>query len=218
MTFSYKIKEEISKLECSKLERISELSGILNTTADIKMYCIRVQTENINAANRIFKSVKELYDVTSNITVRKNYNFKKNEIYIIETKKNVLSIIKDLGLLEINEAAELVQKSVDPEANIIFGAVIDESIQDEIVITVIATGFSKTPFQELELDNIVGKALKTANDNLGEQSLNSDMNNNISTMSSMSNNTSSRTSISSNLNDYKIDLDIPPFLRRNRGE
>ena len=42
MTFSYKIKEEISKLECSRLEKISELSGILNTTADIKMYCIRI--------------------------------------------------------------------------------------------------------------------------------------------------------------------------------
>ncbi len=99
MTFSYKIKEEISKLECSRLEKISELSGILNTTADIKMYCIRIQTENINAANRIFKTVKELYDVTANITIRKNYNFKKNEIYIIEIKRNVLTIIKDLGLI-----------------------------------------------------------------------------------------------------------------------
>ena len=114
---------------------------------------------------------------------------------------------RDLGLLEINEAAELVQKSVDPEANIIFGAVIDESIENEIVITVIATGFSKTPFQELQLDNIVGEALKTANNNLEEHSV-SDVNTNIS----------SRTSVTSNLNDYKIDFDIPPFLSRNRGE
>ena len=64
------------------------------------MYCIRIQTENINAANRIFKTVKELYDVTANITIRKNYNFKKNEIYIIEIKRNVLTIIKDLGLIK----------------------------------------------------------------------------------------------------------------------
>ena len=47
----------------------------------------------------------------------------------------------DLGLQEINTAAELVQRSVDPEANIIWGSVIDESLGDEIVITVIATGF-----------------------------------------------------------------------------
>lgn len=99
MTFSGKIKEEITKLECSKAEYISELSGIFRTTADIKLYCIRIQTENINVANRIFRVIKELYDVTANITIKKNYNFKKNEIYIIEIRKDVLKIIKDLGLL-----------------------------------------------------------------------------------------------------------------------
>ena len=102
MTFSYKIKEEISKVDSTRLEKISELSGILRTNSDIKMYCIRVQTENINVANRIFKTVKELYDVTCNITVRKNYNFKKNEIYIIEIKRDVLKIIKDLGFVKDN--------------------------------------------------------------------------------------------------------------------
>jgi len=48
----------------------------------------------------------------------------------------------DLGLLEINEAAEIVQDAADPDANIIFGAVIDENLKDEIRITVIATGFA----------------------------------------------------------------------------
>lgn len=51
----------------------------------------------------------------------------------------------DLGLFEVNTAAELVQKSVDPDANIIVGAVIDENLNDEIIITVIATGFEKSP-------------------------------------------------------------------------
>ena len=50
---------------------------------------------------------------------------------------------RNLGLHEVNTAAELVQRSVDPEANIIFGAVIDESLDEDIVITVIATGFEK---------------------------------------------------------------------------
>ena len=50
----------------------------------------------------------------------------------------------DLGLLEINEAAEIVQEAADPDANIIFGAVIDETLKDEIRITVIATGFEKS--------------------------------------------------------------------------
>lgn len=118
---------------------------------------------------------------------------------------------KNLGLLEINEAAELVQKSVDPEANIIFGAVIDEKLTDEIIITVIATGFNKTHFQDLKLDTIVGEALNNAVNN------NSMMNTgSISTVNTTPNRNSFTTSSSTN-NDYR-DLDIPPFLRRSKGE
>ena len=47
----------------------------------------------------------------------------------------------DLGIHEVNEAAAVVQKAADPEANIIFGAVIDERLDGEVRITVIATGF-----------------------------------------------------------------------------
>ena len=47
----------------------------------------------------------------------------------------------DLGLFEVNEAAEIVQAASDPNANIIFGTVLDEDIGDEVQVTVIATGF-----------------------------------------------------------------------------
>ena len=47
----------------------------------------------------------------------------------------------DLGLFEINEAARLVQEAAHPEANIIFGAVIDDSLGDDVRVTVIAAGF-----------------------------------------------------------------------------
>ena len=47
----------------------------------------------------------------------------------------------DLSLLEVNEAAEIIAESADPEANIIFGADIDEAMGDSLRITVIATGF-----------------------------------------------------------------------------
>ena len=49
---------------------------------------------------------------------------------------------KDLGIQEINDAADLVANAVDPEANIIFGTVVDESLGDQVRITVIATGFT----------------------------------------------------------------------------
>src|SRR5215217_1440683 len=48
---------------------------------------------------------------------------------------------KDLGLFEVNEAAELIHSAADANANIIFGAVIDEAMGDEIRVTLIATGF-----------------------------------------------------------------------------
>mgnify|MGYP003968628619 FL=1 len=47
----------------------------------------------------------------------------------------------DLSMFEVNEAAEVITASCDPEAKIIFGAIIDESLGDEVKVTVIATGF-----------------------------------------------------------------------------
>lgn len=97
----------------------------------------------------------------------------------------------DLGLHEVNTAAELVQRSVDPEANIIFGAVIDETMGDEISITVIATGFEKeSPITTIGVADKVTKAW--------DKKINS---------------IPSSTESTSNNND----LDIPSFLRKNKG-
>ncbi|TDA70485.1 MAG: cell division protein FtsZ [Clostridia bacterium] len=66
----------------------------------------------------------------------------------IEGARGVLLNItggSNLGLFEVNEAAEIIASSADPEANIIFGAVIDETLDDEIRVTVIATGFDRWP-------------------------------------------------------------------------
>ena len=50
---------------------------------------------------------------------------------------------RDLGIQEINDAADLVAANVDEEANIIFGTVVDESLGDQVRVTVIATGFDR---------------------------------------------------------------------------
>ena len=63
----------------------------------------------------------------------------------IEGAKGVLINISagsNLTLFEVNEAASVIQEAAGPEANIIFGTVIDDSLVDEILVTVIATGFS----------------------------------------------------------------------------
>jgi cell division protein FtsZ len=65
----------------------------------------------------------------------------------IEGAKGVLVNItggSDLTLFEVNEASSIIQKAAHPEANIIFGAVIDERMQSDMKITVIATGFEQS--------------------------------------------------------------------------
>jgi hypothetical protein len=56
----------------------------------------------------------------------------------------------DISIVDINEAANLIMEAADPDANIIFGAGIDESMKDGVRITVIATGFERTPFPSKE--------------------------------------------------------------------
>ena len=102
----------------------------------------------------------------------------------------------DIGLHEANTAAELVQRSADPEANIIFGTVTDDSMGDEIQITVIATGFEKEDEKNTGLagyKNIVEDTWRKRN-NMGSSSISSP-------------------AAESNPND----LDIPAFLRKNKG-
>ncbi len=107
MTFSSKIKKEVSTVECTRAEYLSELSGIIRTNAEIKIYNIKIQTENKFVANRVFGLFKILYDINLNITLRKNYNFKKNEIYVLELKKDTLKVLRDLGI--VNEKNQLLR-------------------------------------------------------------------------------------------------------------
>jgi len=60
----------------------------------------------------------------------------------------------DLALHEVNEASELVHEVADPDANIIFGAVIDERMEDQIRITVIATGFDQPVDYEMPEESV----------------------------------------------------------------
>jgi cell division protein FtsZ len=68
----------------------------------------------------------------------------------------------DLGLFEINEAARLVQEAAHPEANIIFGAVIDDALGDEVRVTVIAAGFDGGAPLKRENDRAIGQIQGTS--------------------------------------------------------
>ncbi len=76
---------------------------------------------------------------------------------------------KDLGIQEINEAADLVSSNVDPDANIIFGTVVDESLGDQVRVTVIATGFDGSSQQTSLTDLNFGKLVDRARSRAGHQ-------------------------------------------------
>ena len=98
---------------------------------------------------------------------------------------------EDLGLQEVNTAAELIQRSVDPEANIIFGTVTDPSMQDEIQITVIATGFEKPEARVAStVDSFINKSWEKKPSSIP----------------------------ASDVNSSQGDLDIPAFLRKNKNK
>ena len=104
---------------------------------------------------------------------------------------------EDLGLQEVNTAAELIQRSVDPEANIIFGTVIDPEMQDEIKITVIATGFDQPDDTKSPLLDSLG---------VGNSS-SKPWEKKVSSIPS-----------SQDLGTSQNDLDIPSFLRKNKNK
>ncbi|SNX52782.1 cell division protein FtsZ [Thermoanaerobacterium sp. RBIITD] len=95
----------------------------------------------------------------------------------------------NLSIFEVNEAANYIYETADPDANIIFGAVIDESLEDQIRITVIATGFEKKDVESKKTK--IGRSDKQQNE--------------IKEMSE-------------NIKIDNDDLDIPTFLRRGKKQ
>lgn len=144
----------------------------------------------------------------------------------IEGARGVLLSIQggsNLGLFEINDAAALVGEAVHPEANIIFGAVIDDTLGDEIRVTVIAAGFdggepTYKPMPRREFTQTdTGSVLPPGESVFAEVSVSStstgvmsddDLAAVLSTPA-----TTAQVSVSSSFVDDDDDLDIPDFLK-----
>ncbi len=101
MTFSTEVKNEVTKLESTKLELISELSAIVRNSSEIEPY-IKITIENNSVARRIFKLFKDIYEVTPIITVRQRYGFNKGINYILEIKHKNHEILNDLSIIDKN--------------------------------------------------------------------------------------------------------------------
>lgn len=97
MSFTYEVKNEVSKLEVPKTENIAELSALLISTAEISD-TIKITIENASVARKIFSSIKEIFDINVKITVRKGFNFQKKYLYILEITKKIPDILETLGI------------------------------------------------------------------------------------------------------------------------
>ena len=98
MSFSTDIKNEVTRLDSSKEELISELSAIVRNSAIIDKG-ITIYIENNSVARRIFKLFKNTYDITPIITVRKKY-FSNGLSYILTIKHKKDEILDDLGIIK----------------------------------------------------------------------------------------------------------------------
>ena len=102
MSFTTTIKEELSRIDNTKSESISELSGFLRNNGECDENLIELVTENATVAKRIYKLIKDIYDVTSTIETKKNSNFSKNNLYLIDIEDKVDFILEDLSVIDSN--------------------------------------------------------------------------------------------------------------------
>lgn len=100
MSFTATVKEEVSQLNTTTTEEISELSALVRNLSLIQESSFQIMTENENVSRHIFLLIKKLYDVTSRITVRRGYNFNKNLQYILEVRTKKNEILEDLSIIE----------------------------------------------------------------------------------------------------------------------
>jgi len=117
----------------------------------------------------------------------------------------------DMALDEVNEAARLVQEVIDPNANIIFGAGVDEELKDEILVTIIATGFDYKNKGDYYYDESTDKPVES-NADLSLFSLSK----NLKAKAKVEEKSEDKSSLKIPSPRMKMDEDesIPPFMRR----
>jgi cell division protein WhiA len=99
MSFSTNIKNEITKLDVTKDEAIAELSSYIRNNSNYDKEKIQVVTENASIARRVFKLIKDIYNITCVITVRKT-NVSKHNLYILTIKDKVFMVLNDLSIMD----------------------------------------------------------------------------------------------------------------------
>lgn len=99
MTYTTKVKEEIVKSSINESEKVCELSGFIRFAAVIKDN-ITITLENASVTRRIYKSIKEIFNIQPKIIIRNQKRFRVKQIYIIEINEKIDYILKYLNIIE----------------------------------------------------------------------------------------------------------------------
>ena len=145
--------QDISILDAFKLtddvlkQAVESISDLINSVGDINIDFADIQTilgyegyayMGIGSSSSECKIEDATLDALSNPLTEAKLTNAKGVIFNICGSE-------DIGLEDINRSAEIISSKVDSDANIIFGTVIDPSLGDKVIVTVIATGVDKGP-------------------------------------------------------------------------
>ncbi len=209
------IDEDISFFEAMKkvdnvlAEGVKSITSLVTQTGYINVDFADVKTIMQNAGTAIMGIGKAKGENRAEEAARMATTSPLLDMSIEGAKGVLFNVIGGLNMTmkEIDHAAQLIEEAVDPSANIIFGASIDENLGDEIVITIVATGFSEdnkaAPLTSKKAEEKSSDSSKI-NSNLGSLSINDfDLDDEVADKK-----------IKSASDEKGGDLEVPAFMRR----
>ena len=99
MSFTTSMKEEITKKDINKIESLNELSAFIRFSSQIKKNRIILTMENASVARRIFKDIKNNFNINIKITVRIQKRFRIKQIYILEINDKIDTVLEALNII-----------------------------------------------------------------------------------------------------------------------
>ncbi|MFV0274662.1 MAG: DNA-binding protein WhiA [Bacilli bacterium] len=110
MSYSAKTKLEIINKNKSKEEQIALLSAIIRNNSHL-VEEISVITENIDYAKYVISLFKSTFNIDVHFGIRKNYNFSRNDLYILKITNNTIKILHQLGIIDVNMKTKVSPKT-----------------------------------------------------------------------------------------------------------
>lgn len=196
---AFKVADELLLHGIQGISEIVVEPGLINVDfADVKMIMENAGTAimGIGRANGENRATEAAFSAVNSSLLGTKITDAKGILFNISGGKN-------MTLYEVNQAAEIIQEAANADANIIFGAVINESLGEDIRITVIATGFDMLSSDEKEQSETVITEPAKENKPIEERTVIERERGSINTEPGK------------NDVDYD-DLEIPTFLRRNK--